>query len=96
MTQPEVIEILKQYKKENSKKYGITNLGIFGSYSKGVATDDSDIDIVIETREPDIYKLVHIKDELEKLFNKPVDIIRNREKMNPYLKKRIEKDAQYV
>jgi len=67
MTQPEVIEILKQYKKENSKKYGITNLGIFGSYSKGVATDDSDI-----------------------------DIIRNREKMNTYLKKRIEKDAQYV
>ncbi len=96
MTQPEILKMLKQYKKENSKKYGITNLGIFGSYSKNAATDDSDIDIVIETQEPDIYKLVHIKDELEKLFNKSVDIVRNRERMNPYLKKRIERDAQYV
>ena len=96
MTRPEILEILKQYKNENSKKYGIKNIGIFGSYSKDVATDDSDIDIIIETQEPDIYKLVHIKGELEKLFNKSVDIVRNREKMNPYLKKRIEKDAQYV
>ena len=96
MTHSEILKILKQYKKENSKKYGINNLGIFGSYSKDLATFDSDIDIVIETQEPDIYKLVHIKEELEKLFNKSVDIVRKRENMNPYLKKRIEKDAQYV
>jgi len=96
MTRSEILKILKQYKKENSEKYGINNLGIFGSYSRDLTTDDSDIDIVIETQEPDMYKLVHIKEELEKLFNKSIDIIRNREKMNPYLKKRIEKDAQYV
>jgi uncharacterized protein len=96
MTRSEILEILKQYKKENSEKYGINNLGIFGSYSRDLATDDSDIDIVIETQEPDLYRLVHIKEDLEKLFNKSVDIVRNREKMNPYLKKRIEKDAQYV
>jgi len=96
MTRSEIIAILKQYKKENSEKYGINHIGIFGSYSRDTATGDSDIDIVIETQEPDLYKLVHIKEELEKLFNKSVDIVRNREKMNPYLKKRIEKDALYV
>ncbi len=96
MTRAEILKILKQYKNENFKKYGIINLGIFGSYSKDIATDDSDIDIVIETQEPDIYKLVHIKDDLEKIFRKSVDIVRNREKMNPYLKKRIERDAHYV
>ncbi len=96
MTRSEILRILKLYKKENSEKYGINNLGIFGSYSRDLTTDDSDIDIVIEIQEPDMYKLVHIKEELEKLFNKPVDIVRNREKMNPYLKKRIEMDAQYV
>jgi len=96
MTRSEILEILKQYKKENSKKYGINNLGIFGSCARDLFSEDSDIDIVIETQEPDLYKLVHIKEELEKLFNKSVDIVRNREKMNPYLKKRIEKDAQYV
>ena len=96
MTRAEILILLKQYKNENHIKYGIINLGIFGSYSKDIATDDSDIDIVIETQEADIYKLVHIKDDLEKIFRKSVDIVRNRDKMNPYLKKRIERDAHYV
>ena len=86
----------KQYKRENSKKYGINSIGIFGSYSKGQATEESDIDVVIETQYPDLYMLVHIKEELEQLFNKSVDLIRHKENMNPYLKKHIARDAQYV
>ncbi|WP_339137346.1 MAG: nucleotidyltransferase family protein [Candidatus Electrothrix sp. GW3-4] len=96
MTPSDILTILARYKRENSSKYGINNIGIFGSYSTGQATDKSDIDVVIETAYPDLYTLVHIKEELEALFNKPVDLIRNRKNMNPYLKKRIEKDARYV
>ncbi len=96
ITRSEILTALKRYKKESSKKYGINNIGIFGSYSTGQATDKSDIDVVIETAYPDLYTLVHIKEELEALFKKPVDLIRNRENMNPYLKKRIERDAWYV
>ncbi len=96
MTRSEILETLKQYKRENSKKYGINSIGIFGSYSKGQATEESDIDVVIETQYPDLYMLVHIKEELEQLFNKSVDLIRNKENMNPYLKKHIARDAQYV
>ncbi len=96
MTRSEILKILKKYKKDNSKKYGINNLGLFGSYARNLADNKSDIDIMIETREPDMYQLVHIKEELETLFNKSVDIVRIRENMNPYLKKRIDKDGQYV
>ncbi|CAK8722089.1 MAG: hypothetical protein D3920_05160 [Candidatus Electrothrix sp. AW2] len=96
MTRSEILKALKQYKRENSKKYGINSIGIFGSYSKGQATEESDIDVVIETQCPDLYMLVHIKEELEQLFNKSVDLIRNKENMNPYLKKHIARDAQYV
>ncbi len=96
MNRSEILEILKKYKNENAEKYGINNIGLFGSYSKDGENDESDIDIIIETTEPDLFKLVHIKDELEKLFHKTIDIVRKREKMNPYLKKHIEKDAIYV
>lgn len=96
MTRSEILKILKKYKIENAEKYGINNLGLFGSCSKGEGNIESDIDIVIETDEPDIFKRVHIKNELEKLLHKSIDIVRNRETMNPYLKKRIEKDAIYV
>ncbi|MBI9037262.1 MAG: nucleotidyltransferase family protein [Bacteroidales bacterium] len=96
MTRSEILKILKKYKNENAEKYGINNIGLFGSYSKDEGRHESDIDIIIETTEPDLFKLVHIKDELEKLLHKTIDIVRNREKMNPYLKKHIEKDAIYV
>ena len=96
MTRLEILEILKKYKKENAEKYGINNIGLFGSFSKDNERDESDIDIIIETTEPDLFKLVHIKDELEKLLHKTIDIVRKREKMNPYLKKHIEKNAIYV
>ena len=96
MTRSEILEILKKYKKENAKKYGINTIGLFGSFSKDVGKEKSDVDIIIEISEPDIYKLVHIKDDLENLLQKSVDIVRNREKMNPYLKKHIAKDAIYV
>lgn len=96
MTRTEILEILKRYKNENAEKYGINNLGIFGSFTRDMGKDESDVDIIIETTEPDLFRLVHIKDELEKLLHKTVDIVRNREKMNPYLKKHIEKDSIYV
>ncbi|NTU52490.1 MAG: nucleotidyltransferase family protein [Chlorobiaceae bacterium] len=96
MTRSEILEILRRYKMENSGKYGIDTMGIFGSYARDAANEESDIDIVIEMRKPDLYALVHIKQELEKRLNRPVDIVRKREKMNPYLRKRIERDAQYV
>jgi predicted nucleotidyltransferase len=96
MTRSEILDILEQYKRDNAKKYGISSIGIFGSCSTGSATDKSDVDVVVETQFPDPYILVHIKEELEVLFNKPVDLVRNRESMNPYLKKRIDRDARYV
>ena len=96
MTRAEILKILRQYKNENSEKYGIKTLGLFGSFSKDEGRDRSDIDIVIEISDPDIFSLVHIKDDLEKILQRKIDIVRNREKMNPYLKKHIEKDAVYV
>ena len=35
----------KSYFKEN---YGVEKIGLFGSYAKGIQTEDSDIDIYVE------------------------------------------------
>ena len=96
MNKEEVINLLHDFKKKNSDKYGIENIGIFGSFSKDRAKSNSDIDIVIETSKVDLFMLVHLKEELEKLFNRNVDIIRYRERMNQYLKKHIDEEAIYV
>jgi len=91
-----ILDLLAQYKKNNHDKYGIENIGIFGSVARDEATEISDVDVCIETKTPDMFMLVHIQEELQNLFHKSVDIVRLRKKMNPYLKKRIEKEAIYV
>ena len=96
MDRDTVLNILAQYKEKKRDEYAIEKIGIFGSVARGEATDTSDVDICITTKRPDLFMLVHIQEELQNLFHKSVDIVRIRERMNPYLKKRIEKEAIYV
>ncbi len=48
------------------------------------------------TKTPDPFALVHIKDDIEKGLKRRVDIVRFRERMNPFLKRRIEKEGVRV
>ncbi len=92
----ETIDILRSFKKSFSEKYGIISIGIFGSVARNQSTEKSDIDICIKTVSPNPFVLIKIKEELESLFHRKVDIVRIRETMNSALKKRIEKEGIYV
>jgi len=92
----EILNILKKYKENNLNKYDIIELGLFGSVARNQASEISDVDICIKTKTPDMFALVHIKEELQKLLSNSIDIVRIRDRMNPYLKSRIEKEAIYV
>jgi hypothetical protein len=92
----EVLGVLKRHKPLFAAQYGVTDLGLFGSVARGEAEPDSDLDIVIRMKEPRLFYMVHIKDTLEEVFQRPVDIIHYRDTMNPFLKKRIDRDAVYV
>ena len=96
MTKNSVIQILKKFKEENQVKYKLVRIGLFGSYAKNKAAEDSDIDIVVELLYPDMYIMGDIKYDLEKIYNRDIDLIRLREKMNSVLKEKIEKEAVFV
>ena len=91
-----VLAVLRQLKPSLCEKYGVTQLGVFGSVARDQATEKSDVDVVIEMERPNLFIAVHIKRELEEALDVPVDLVRYRNRMNPYLKARIEKDAVYV
>ena len=91
-----ILSILKEITPILLEKYGVTRIGIFGSVARGDATEESDVDIVYEMRRPNLFTVVHLKEELEKTLHCTVDLVRYRERMNPYLKKRIDRDAHYV
>jgi hypothetical protein len=90
------LDLLKQYKEINADKYGISKLGIFGSVARGMQTEDSDIDIYIEGEPQSLFTVSHIKRELQDILGCEVDIVRIREKMNPRLREKIEREGVYA
>jgi predicted nucleotidyltransferase len=59
-------------------------------------TEGSDVDVVVMLGNQDLFNLIGIKQDLEEQLQIPVDIVSYREKMNPYLKRRIDSEAIYV
>lgn len=96
MGKNEILEILKNYKAQYADKYGIRTLGVFGSVARDAARDDSDVDVVVYLEKPDLFALAGIKEDLEEKTSRHVDIVAYREKMNRFLKTRIDKEAVYV
>ncbi len=96
MKRDDILAVLRDFKRDYAEQYGILEIGVFGSIARNESRDDSDVDICVKTRTPDPFVLVHIRESIEALLQKHVDIVRVREKMNPFLKARIEKEGRYV
>ncbi|HMV45877.1 MAG TPA: nucleotidyltransferase domain-containing protein [Leptospiraceae bacterium] len=96
MNRNEIIKIIQDFKNEYADKYGILKIGIFGSVARGDNTDDSDIDIFITMKITNLVLLSRIRQELEEKINTRVDLIQYRDKMNQFLKARIDKEGIYV
>ena len=91
-----IMAVLDRDKRKLADRYGVMKLGVFGSVARGESTDASDVDIVVQTEVPDLFMMVHLKEELEALLGSRVDLVRYWKRMNPYLKKRIDREARYV
>lgn len=91
-----VLQIIRLRKAKFAERYGVTKIGIFGSVAKGLARPGSDVDVVVEMSRPDLFYLVHIKNELEEALGSDVDVLHYRKNMNRFLQKRIQQEAVYV
>ncbi|WP_420442976.1 nucleotidyltransferase family protein [Candidatus Poriferisodalis sp.] len=58
-----------------ARKYGISDIRIFGSVARGEARPDSDIDILVSTgRGTGLFDLARLRMELEQLLEAPVHL----------------------
>lgn len=87
------IKEIKTIAKPILNKYGIREIFLFGSYSRGEATPSSDIDIYCE--KGDIKTLIDVgqlTEELETALNKKVDIVFTTSTINPIFYEQIMED----
>ena len=96
MERDEVLRAIMSFRDLKQDEFGIVRIGVFGSIARDEITSASDVDIVVELDRPDLFALVGIKQELEELLHRPVDVVRYRKRMNAYLKRQIEQEAVYV
>lgn len=79
-TTQEIVDRLRAYKEKFADKYGIEQLGLFGSVARGEQDEKSDIDVFITMSRPSFFTRMNIKEELQKLFHRKVDLITLHEK----------------
>jgi predicted nucleotidyltransferase len=94
-TLEKILRILRERKPELQKKYPISRLGVFGSYARGDATENSDIDIAVEITGPMGLNFIAMANEIEEILGTRVDVVPKRSIKSHYLPY-VERDIVYV
>ena len=84
---------IKQIIKPILNEYGINDIYLFGSYARGEATEDSDIDIYCDKGNINtFFDQGYMEEKLEKSLNKKVDIVFSTSTIDDYFKNQIMED----
>jgi predicted nucleotidyltransferase len=88
-TRDELLAILHRQRELLDKRYPIRRLALFGSWARGDAVEDSDVDVLVEV-DPSIgLRFVDLAEEIERAVGRRVDLV-SRRAIKPSLWKRIE------
>lgn len=77
------------------KKYAVSELGLFGSYVRNEQNEQSDLDVLVDFKEPIGIEFIDLADLLEKELNMKVDLV-SRNGINPKYFSIIQSEIVYV
>jgi predicted nucleotidyltransferase len=95
-TKDEILKLLEK-NREQIKEFGVSKLGLFGSYAKGEQNEDSDMDFLVLFKEgqKNYDNLFKTAEFLESLFDCEVDVLTDKSISN-WLKPHIDEHIVYV
>ncbi len=88
----DIIRILNKNKSIIEKEFSVEKIGVFGSYVKGIQTESSDIDILVEFKNPTYDNFINLAFYLENLFGKRIDLVTVKG-LSPYIYPFVEKEV---
>lgn len=92
----EILGVLKSEMPYLSEKFKVKTIAIFGSRARGKGTEESDIDMLIEFKEPvGFFKFIDLEDYLSMKLGVKVDLV-TPDALKPLIKPNVLKEAVYV
>ncbi|OPY38320.1 MAG: Nucleotidyltransferase domain protein [Methanoregula sp. PtaU1.Bin051] len=93
----DALAILRQHEPVLKQRFGVSKIGIFGSFARGEERPDSDIDILVafQKGKKTFDNFMGTKFYLEDLFGRKVDLVTDAA-LKPLLRKPILKDVVYA
>lgn len=90
------LALLAQYKVELMRRFGVTELALFGSTVRGTARPDSDVDVLVSFDGPATsQRYFGVQFYLEDLQGRPVDLV-TAKALRPELRSYVEREATHV
>lgn len=93
-----IIQTLHDHLPALKAKYPLQSLAVFGSYSRGTQTPESDLDVLYEALPDtflDLYNYIDLKKDLADLTNLKIDLV-NKKYINPVIWAKAKNDMIYV
>ena len=75
LTKDKIVQTLKEKHPYLAAEFGVSKIGLFGSYAQGQPDPTSDIDLVVEFERPIGFRFFELVDYLENLFGHKVDLL---------------------
>ena len=91
----EIKKLLQQRKTDLINRYNLKSIALFGSITRNEATNESDVDILVEFDKPIGLDFVLLADELEAILGVKIDLVTTNA-LKPKMFEYIKQDLQYV
>jgi len=94
----DILNYLKSNQEYYHNQFGIQVIGLFGSFARDEANENSDIDILYKIEKDkklSMFKYLKLNKQLEDFFHRKIDFVRD-ETLKPQIKSYIQKDISYV
>jgi len=94
LTHKRLMQLLEQ-KVSEIRKFGVSRIGLFGSWVRGEEKPESDIDVLVEFVHPNFDQYMELKFFLEELFKRDVDLVLA-DSLKEQIKPKIIREVHYV
>lgn len=95
MTKTDILNKLSEEKEYIQKRYDVDKIGLFGSYAKGSATEESDIDIYVEFKHKTFKNIAGLWVFLENIYDKKIDLLHKHKQSKGAIFDSIQKEVIY-